>query len=173
MKRFAVILVAAVAFVASSCSSPLPGGSPTGPTPSACILAKAASVLPNMHLQWNGVVGDGKNFASYTDATCNTLLTGSGHYEYATVLSPAPPVPVPYASWVNVPGSISPQWQGTAEHAAAIAACSTLFGDVGTAVVVAGLVHYTVTASDNLPADMWSCVAIDLTTPGFGTQVRP
>ncbi|HKY15622.1 MAG TPA: hypothetical protein VJM33_11920 [Microthrixaceae bacterium] len=179
MKRFALILVVAVAFVAASCSSPAPGGPPP-PTPSGCLPAKGSGNPPqpaDIYYRWNGVVGDDVNLTLYTDATCQTIVVDPNYFYpsgFATVLSPAPPVPPPYTSWVDVPlllGTTS-QSSGTAAHTVALGACSTLFGDVGTATVSAGYMLDAVIVADSLPANLWACIAIDWTT-NPPTQVRP
>jgi hypothetical protein len=151
MRRFAVILVVAVAFVAS-CSSPA-GGPPAGPTPSGCLPAKN----PDVSLRWNGVVGVGQNITFYNDAACATTAIEGG---LATLLSPAPPVPAPYTSWVAVPLS-GPTWINSVQHIAAIDACSALLDDDGTLNMAAFYILGGVTVVVNLPADLWVCTVFD------------
>jgi hypothetical protein len=144
---------------------------------SKCTLAKTLPSPPfpfsQLYFKWNGVVGNGVNIQSYTDPKCTVVASSPIYFgEFATVLSPPPPVPTPYSSWFDVPASETPEWLGTPQYAAAVAACSALFGPVGTATVNALYMFDGVTVSGGFRSDLWGCSAIDLTTTPF-TQVRP
>ncbi len=143
--------------------------------PPPCIELKPTLEGIVRYLQWNGQIGPARNVPYFTDPACTIPVEPL--IAWATFTSPAPPVPSPYTSWVDVPWdpATGPPITSSPETLQALAVCIDMFPGENTPESYISFNYFqpVLTSVGNIPDTLWGCGRFSDNGTQPPTQVLP